>query len=156
MEVAESAGQSRSKTISRSGQLTMQLELSAKSIGHTRRIVKEHAQLWDIGDLDESLGFVVTELLTNVLLHAKLPTPAIRADLLVQRIPGGAVAVVHDDDPTIPRLEPGDVYAESGRGLQLVRDLATDLAFTPSTCGKDVTAILMQNPGPHPPGEAAA
>ncbi|MFD7026518.1 ATP-binding protein [Streptomyces sp. NPDC059917] len=109
--------------------------------------------------LADDLGLVVAELLTNVLRHAVHPdgTPVGRARCVVQRTPTGLVIVVHDDDPALPREQPADDEACSGRGLRIVRALASGLAIVPSpaaSVGTDIT--LDHEPPQHKHAESAA
>lgn len=129
------------------GQLSQELALSEKAIHHAKRIVMENVCLWGHDDLAFSVGVVMAELLSNVMQHARVPNNGTgkRARFVVQALPVGGhlVAVVHDDDPVLPkeRLAAGD--ALDGRGLTLVRGLAHSLTFAPAEGGKDVVAVFV-------------
>ncbi|MFE7483401.1 ATP-binding protein [Streptomyces sp. NPDC057552] len=139
------------------GQLRMVLELSPKSIHHAKTIATENACLWGVDDLAPDVGLVLAELLTNVLQHAR---PAGNretkvARYLVQRVPGGLVAVVHDDDPALPESRDADEESIGGRGLQLVSAVANHVSITPSPPGKDITALFLSGGDPNQSGAAA-
>ncbi|MFF3394805.1 ATP-binding protein [Streptomyces sp. NPDC002669] len=139
---AELVGAPRSETVCMNGQLTMRLSVSAELVRHARRIVVEHALMWDLEELSEDLGLTVSELLTSVLVHVRRGDGAPRAELLVQRTLDGAVVVVHDDDPTVPQEQPSDACDEGGRGFRVIRGLGAKLAITPSPQGKDIAAVF--------------
>ncbi|MER6196027.1 ATP-binding protein [Streptomyces sp. NPDC001586] len=125
--------------------MDLDLDLTEHSIHHARRLLVEGVRMWGLEELASDLGLVVTELLTNSLRHARQPNGAAagRARCLVQRVPSGLVAVVHDEDPRLPEERRADVDAIGGRGLHIVRQLAANVAITPSPAGgKDVVVIL--------------
>ncbi|MGW4199025.1 ATP-binding protein [Streptomyces sp. NPDC005004] len=131
-----------------STQLKEELVLSEKAIHHVKNIVMESVHMWGYGSLAFEVGLVVTELLTNVMRHAKVPGVAQkRARCLVQSLPvaqegGRLVVVVHDDDPTVPRERLPADDATSGRGLPLVRGLTHCFVFVPGNGGKDAVAVF--------------
>ncbi|MFE3558708.1 ATP-binding protein [Streptomyces sp. NPDC059193] len=129
--------------------MVLDLDLTEHSIHHARRMLVEGVRMWGLEELASDLGLVVTELLTNTMLHALGPDGAAvgRARCLVQRVPSGLVAVVHDEDPRLPEGRRGDVDALGGRGLHIVRQLAANVAITPSPGGgKDVVVMLSGAP----------
>lgn len=135
----------RSTAQSGPGQLLIELELSAKSIHHAKTIARENVCLWGLDELATDIGLTLAELLTNVMRHAAPPLrrqhPKV-SRCLVQRVPGGIVVIVHDDDPTMPQEREGDVDSLDGRGLKLVRALAADVTVVPSPTGKDIVAVF--------------
>lgn len=157
VEQLDAAPQARGMTDCRPGQLSMELELSPKAIHHAKTIAMENACLWGFDDLAPAIGLAMVELLTNVLQHA-MPAGgrAVKvARMLVQRVPGGVVAVVHDDDPTLPQYRELDQESLGGRGLRLVEAVASWVSVTPSPPGKDITAHFLSGGGVHP-GDVAA
>ncbi|WP_329176404.1 ATP-binding protein [Streptomyces sp. NBC_01477] len=134
----------RSTAQSGPGQLLIELELSAKSIHHAKTIARENVCLWGLDELATDIGLTLAELLTNVMRHAA-PTshgyPKV-SRCLVQRVLGGIVVVVHDDDPSLPQEREVDVDSLDGRGLMLVRALAADVTVVPSPTGKDIVAVF--------------
>ncbi|MFJ5635107.1 ATP-binding protein [Streptomyces goshikiensis] len=157
VEQLDAASQARGMTNSRPGQLLMELELSPKTIHHAKTIAMENACLWGFDDLAPDIGLAMAELLTNVLQHT-MPTGGRSvkvARFLVQRVPGGLVAVVHDDDPALPQCRDFDQESLGGRGLQLVDAVAAHVSVTPSPPGKDITALFLSGGNVHPPNAAA-
>lgn len=141
--------QTRGILHARPGQMDLDLDVTEGSIHHARHVLVEGVRMWGLDDLAVDLGLVVTELLTNTMRHARQPNgaPAERARCLVQRIPAGLVAVVHDEDPTLPEERIADADALDGRGLHIVREMAASMAITPSPGGgKDITVILNAPP----------
>lgn len=136
----------RSTTYSDARQLRIDLELSERSIHHARAMVGNNVRLWGLDELAADISLTVSELLTNVLRHAVAPHADAQytkvARCLIQRLPGGVVVVVHDDDPTLPTDRDVQHDSTTGRGLLLVRGIADDVVITPSGPGKDVTAIF--------------
>lgn len=144
--LAATAGPAHNTTPRRPGQLKMELELSARVIHHAKTIAAESVCLWGFDDLAHSVALALAELLTNVMRHVP-PVPGtggrVSGRCLVQRVPGGVVVVVHDDDPTPPCDPCGDPDSVSGRGLVLVRALAAAFTVTPGPSGKDITALFL-------------
>lgn len=135
----------RSVALGVPAQLTQELVLSEKAIHHVKKIVMESVRMWGYGGLAFEVALVVTELLTNVLLHAAVPdATSKRARLVVQALPatGRLVVVVHDGDANVPRERSAGGDAISGRGLPLIRGLAHSLVFVPAPSGKDAVAVF--------------
>ncbi|GAA1940175.1 ATP-binding protein [Kitasatospora viridis] len=133
-------GRSRALIRCGSGQLTMELTLAASKVRHARAVVVGCLRLWSLAELADDVAVIVTELLSNVLCHALTPdgSPDPQASLLVQWAPGGVVVIIHDNDPTIPGFSqrgPVDELSIHGRGLDLVRALASDFRFASSPAG---------------------
>jgi anti-sigma regulatory factor (Ser/Thr protein kinase) len=86
-----------------------------------RQLLDDVMALWDCDDVNEVAALLTSELVTNVVRHARtdlLLEVSLRASLL-------RVAAT-DEDPTIPQLGPvrPSPTAESGRGLHLINTLA--------------------------------
>lgn len=97
-----------------------------------------------------SAELVVTELVTNALLHGSPPL------LLHVRVTDGRVRLtVHDGSPLLPRRPADDPGAMTGRGLRLVEALASRWGVHHSTGGKAVWAEVAP-PGTPPPDDLAA
>lgn len=106
------------------------------------------AQLADLGastDLIDTARLIVSELVTNIALHA----PG-EADLSIGFENGHAVITCADrGTSTLPQLErPGD-DAEHGRGLQLVNALCAQVwARRRLGAGKRIVACISEGPTP--------
>jgi anti-sigma regulatory factor (Ser/Thr protein kinase) len=123
----------------------------ARAVGEARRFTVATLQRWGVADRAEDIALVVSELLTNALRHA-LPGPGeprgrrpVRLGLLQ---PGPCVLCAVADPsrrPPVP-AEPG-CLAETGRGLQVIAQLADTWGYTPpSETGKVVWAVLSAKP----------
>ncbi|MFG6299692.1 ATP-binding protein, partial [Streptomyces rochei] len=97
------------------------------------------------GAVAEDLVLIVSELVTNAVLHAKGPYA-----LTVSLEPGRAGVAVSDGSPGMSgrgsecgrrRIGPG------GRGLKIVRALGADLFVSRSGSGKQVIAVLTWQSG---------
>ncbi|MEU2564882.1 ATP-binding protein [Streptomyces longispororuber] len=132
-----------------------------------RRFATASARTWRLeATACEVLALVVTELVTNVILHSGSPRVTLRLRLL----PGLLRVEVHDTgcwhrrvtrrparhttgpdsgtpdsdavDSALDDVVDGVVYAESGRGLALVRACAAYTTVRPSRKGTTVLAEL--------------
>lgn len=91
-----------------------------RSVRDARRFVAEHLDDAD-QETAERMVLLVSELATNVVRHAE-------TDFLVVLTRTGGVwrVEVHDTGPGQPTVQRRDSARSSGRGLQLVNDLADD------------------------------
>ena len=89
-------------------------------------------------DTKDTLDLLVSELVTNAVLHATGVMISVRVQLDGQRVR----VEVEDDSPNPPPWRPGDDLAtweaEHGRGLQLISALASRHGWRPSSRGKRV------------------
>ncbi|MGH9296800.1 MAG: ATP-binding protein [Acidimicrobiales bacterium] len=84
----------------------------------------------------ESVVLVVSELVTNAVVHAKT-----ELELRISAKPSGRIRVeVLDDDTREPRVVAAGPLAERGRGLSIVESVAIDWGVTPCQSGKLVWA----------------
>jgi len=92
------------------------LEPHPASVGDARRLVREVLSETGRDDLAEAAALVVTELVTNALVHA-----GTRIGLLT-RVDGDGLRVeVTDGSPQLPTLRHNGTLAGTGRGLMLVQ-----------------------------------
>lgn len=103
----------------------------AVAVRATRAFVTE-SPLCDNVDA-EALALAVSELATNVILHAN--TPFI---VTVERLSDGVRVGIRDDNPTVPRIRDMDSLAITGRGLATVRSLSRHLHIEATGPGKTV------------------
>ena len=83
--------------------------------------------------LRDDIVLAVSELVANALLHG-----GAAEQLRIRRTPRRVVVEVFDREPTMPRPRIADADAESGRGLQLVRRVASRWGARPVPDGKAV------------------
>jgi hypothetical protein len=110
----------------------------------SRELVTEACARWDLPDLAGPACIVVTEMVNNVVAHARTPM----AVLLARHGDTMSVAV-RDDSPTIPRFAgPVPVTSYGGRGLLLIDSVADRWGSLALDAGKVVWAVLNGTDGP--------
>lgn len=92
--------------------------------------------------LVESVELLVSELVTNAIVHAH-SAPRVEVALTREVIR----VTVHDDDPTLPSARVPDLDRPGGRGLHLVGSLASRWGASPSDGGKVVWFELLRPTG---------
>ncbi|HEY8728978.1 MAG TPA: ATP-binding protein [Acidothermaceae bacterium] len=110
----------------------------ASSVGAARRMVKGELA-GGIGrsaagaELVEAASLLLSELVTNSIVHA-------RTDIEVRLIADEHMvrAEVSDGNPTVPSTRRSHELAGTGRGLQLMEQLATRWGVSASGVGKTV------------------
>lgn len=118
----------------------LQLAPEPASAAKARAFVVEHCP-YD-GHVRDAAKLLVSELVTNVVLHARTPMT-----VGIASADGAVLVTVTDGDARLPPIptEPGrpsEVPAESGRGLTLLRMLSADFGVTPDGDGKTVWTLL--------------
>jgi anti-sigma regulatory factor (Ser/Thr protein kinase) len=114
-----------------------------RSVRAARDFTLATLQRWGTAERSQDIALVVSELLTNALRHAVLtsgePRP-IRFGLLQ---PGSCVlCAVADPSRAAPVLQTRGSFAETGRGLQIIRALSDQWGFAPTDPGKVVWAMF--------------
>ncbi|MHC8421479.1 ATP-binding protein [Streptomyces sp. NB004] len=96
---------------------TVELQALPSRIGQVRRIVSAQLRYWHMDPLIDRASLGVTELLTNVHLHA-VPdkTCTVEMELLLERL----TVSVRDHDPRLPVVDDAAPLATCGRGLSMV------------------------------------
>jgi anti-sigma regulatory factor (Ser/Thr protein kinase) len=108
-----------------------------RSAGVARRFLRATLDDWDAAGFTDNAELILTELVTNAILHAKTEI-VIRVDL-------GARALrleVADGSPRQPIARHYSAEATTGRGLGLVDALAERWGVQPGADGKTVWAEL--------------
>jgi anti-sigma regulatory factor (Ser/Thr protein kinase) len=112
-----------------------------------RAVIGEACRLWGLADLEMPAAMVVSELVTNAIVHGHGQV------LLEATLRGAYVHVrVHDGstrEPVLgPPLDQGDVQRDNGRGLRLVERHCSAWGFLPRADGggKVVWATLRIRP----------
>lgn len=115
------------------------------SVPVARAKARAVAQAWGLSQIADSLEWVVTELVTNAVIHGRatrgsrvLVAYHLEDDLLRVEVRDAASGTVRVDSSA---HENGD-EPEGGRGLLVVAALATDWGVTPRVIGKSVWAEL--------------
>jgi anti-sigma regulatory factor (Ser/Thr protein kinase) len=118
-----------------------------------RRLVAAALREWDLVHLEEAAVLLVSEVVTNAVLHA-------RTELAVEICRLGAVVrvTVSDRSPARPQRRRPGLQAGTGRGLGLLAVMATGWGTGPAEdpWRKDVWFELPTDPSALPePGEGA-
>jgi len=85
-----------------------------------RAFVAEHLRSWDLDEAVDDATLLVSELVTNAILHARSPV-----DLVVRKVKGAVRVEVFDDGTGLPQPLDPDPEADDGRGLGLVQAVAS-------------------------------
>lgn len=98
-----------------------------------RAFVAEHLRSWDVEPAIDDATLLVSELVTNAILHARTPI-----DLIVRKVRTAVRVEVFDQgsgtaQPLYPELE-----APAGRGLGLVQAVASRWGVEDAEVGKTV------------------
>ncbi|WP_212908892.1 SpoIIE family protein phosphatase [Streptomyces sp. TS71-3] len=103
-----------------------------------RRFLQELLPAWGLADLLDDMELLVSEVVTNSLIHADT-----EVDVRLRESPHQIRVEVRDSDPRPPTIvadlgtgETGDAEAESGRGLLIVDALASAWGSSPAGRGK--------------------
>jgi anti-sigma regulatory factor (Ser/Thr protein kinase) len=120
------------------------LDPSPRSVPAARAWVRDLAETWELGDLDWTLMQLLTELVTNSVLHARTPV-LVR---LEQETATGAVRCeVTDYSPGRPRRRAHTAEATTGRGLQMLEQLSSSWGVDSTPAGKSVWFELRNGAG---------
>jgi anti-sigma regulatory factor (Ser/Thr protein kinase) len=113
------------------------LPADGRAAGLARRFVRRQLESWQLDDLLETALLLTSEVVTNAILHtASAPSLALARD-------GGGVRVtVVDGSPVPPRRRWSTATATTGRGMQLLQELATGWGWDPVGGGKAVWFVL--------------
>jgi anti-sigma regulatory factor (Ser/Thr protein kinase) len=125
--------------------LTRQIDLTARpeAAGQARRFAHSCLVDWHLDAMTDDIDLVVSELVTNALLHARTegrpagPAP-IRLEVLLNL--DSLVCRVTDSSAALPAQEAVGESAENGRGLFLVDVLSTQWGWFSGPVGKVVWA----------------
>lgn len=123
--------------------LTRQIDLTARpeSAGLARRFAHACLVAWQLDRLTDDVDLVVSELVTNALLHARSEgrrSAPIRLEVLCE--PQSLTCRVIDGSIAPPTQESVGDTAENGRGLLLVDILAAQWGWFSGPEGKAVWA----------------
>lgn len=107
-----------------------------------RRVAGECLRAWHLGRLVPSVTLVVTELVTNALLHARTAI-----DVTVTQLEDGVRVAVRDGHAGSPTVRHVDVDSTTGRGLVIVARLARRWGVERDSTGKTVWADVDSSAG---------
>jgi len=121
----------------------LDLPAAPQSAGAARRFAAAMLAEWGLADHCDGVDLVVSELITNALLHARSysrsdPKASVRLELEYDAGGGTLVCRVGDGSPLPPTPEQAGDTAESGRGLLLVEALSSAWDWSPAPGGGKV------------------
>lgn len=93
----------------------------------------EHLRSWDLAEAVDDSTLLVSELVTNAILHARSPV-----DLVVRKVKGAVRIEVFDDGNGVPQPLHADHEDDAGRGLGLVEAVATRWGVDDIDAGQSV------------------
>lgn len=116
---------------------TLSLSAAGSAPSQARRFVTRQLRAWALPQCEDVAALVVSELVTNALLHA-------RTDMVValRRSNGSVLVEVTDGSTVQPAERHFSVHAGTGRGLNLVASVAQDWGVRREQSGKTVWAAL--------------
>lgn len=119
------------------------LPADARVAGPARRLVRAQLLDWRLEDLLNAVVLLTSELVTNVLVHTG-GVPSLGID----RAGAGVRVTVCDASPVLPVQRRRSASATTGRGVQLLEDLADKWAATvrrrASPCGSSSPRLAIR------------
>jgi anti-sigma regulatory factor (Ser/Thr protein kinase) len=114
------------------------LPADVAGVGAVRQGIVAAVGAWGF-EATADLEVVLSELITNAIVHGRRPSAA-----TCRLLDGGFIEVAVDDDgPGTPAVQAGDDRSTGGRGLAIVQALAVDWGVEPHDAdGKRVWARL--------------
>ena len=129
----------------------VELQALPSRIGQVRRIVSAQLRYWHMDPLIDRASLGVTELLTNVHLHAQPDkTCVVEMELLLDRL----TVSVRDHDPRLPEVKAAETLSTCGRGLAMVAAVSESWGARPD--GEFGKVVWFTLPAPVAARELAA
>ncbi len=116
------------------------LPATAQATGLARQAVREALATWRVTHLEETAVLLVSELVTNAVLHARTPAAIMR--LRLETAEAFLRIEVRDADPSWPQPRTPTGLDESGFGFVLVDALADRWGVRDTPPGKTVWVEL--------------
>ncbi|MFD9127198.1 ATP-binding protein [Kitasatospora sp. NPDC059571] len=127
--VAGSGGHGTDRVDCSSRRRTFMVASNVEAVPQARHAVSEILETWGVeseSDLAYAVQLIVTELVTNAVVHAGQVTP--RIAVTVEAATGGELGVgVGDNDPGHPSAGAVSADATGGRGLAIIETLLAEL-----------------------------
>lgn len=110
-----------------------ELAAEPQSARAARRFVDETLARWDCAELLDIVTLLVSELVTNAVVHARS-----EVEVSVRLLPDAVRIEVADNEPTAPVLRHADGTDTGGRGMELVDSLARAWGIDERDDGKSI------------------
>ena len=120
--------------------VTLDLAPNPASVGEARRFTVDTLRRWDRDDLAAAGALLVTELVTNAILHART-----MVRVILERGADFVRVEVRDGSQVRPAVRNHGLDATTGRGLALVSRLADSWGVNIDGAGKVVWAHLAED-----------
>jgi anti-sigma regulatory factor (Ser/Thr protein kinase) len=121
-------------------QTTLTLPATGRAAGLARQATRDTLVAWQLAYLEETAVLLVSELVTNVVRHAR--SDALGMALRLEPAGASLVIEVHDGDPHEPRPRMPGRFDESGFGFVLIEALAGKWGVRQTATGKAVWVEL--------------
>ncbi|MFD1543702.1 ATP-binding protein [Nonomuraea guangzhouensis] len=115
-------------------------------IGQARDLVRDTLTSWNLHDLIDDITLVISELVTNALIHG---APPIR--LCLDLTPEAVTGHVYDQGAGRPRCLTVRHDSEHGRGMSIVAALTDEWRYEPAPCGTGKTIWFSRSLEPASP-----
>ena len=117
-------------------QMTVTLPATGRAAGLARQATRDTLAEWQVDHLEETAVLLVSELVGNVLRHAR--TRALAMALYLDLEVASLLIEVHDADARVPRPRRPETLDESGFGFVLIDALAGKWGVRQTEIGKAV------------------
>jgi anti-sigma regulatory factor (Ser/Thr protein kinase) len=132
-----------------SRQMTVTLPATGRAAGLARQATRDALAAWQVAYLEETAVLLVSELVGNVLRHAR--ARALAMALYLDLETASLLIEVHDTDTRVPRPRTPETLAETGFGFVLIEALAGKWGVRQTEVGKAVWVELdARQPVNHP------
>jgi len=122
---------------------SLRLPPTARSTTQARRFVLSALSEWDLDALRDTAALLTSEVVTNSVLHARTDI-----DVTVTRLDGGVAIEVSDGSRRAPVRRVQVDEATTGRGVELLQQLAAQWDVTLRDDGKTVRFTLSEGVDP--------
>lgn len=130
-------------------QATFSVAAEPTSVGDARRFLRSALYGWDADGFEETATLLVSEVVTNVVLHARTA-----AALVVRLVEDRLRVEVRDGSPLLPIAKQYGIEATTGRGVGLLDAMSSAWGVEATASGKTVWFEL--EAGDPADGEATA
>jgi anti-sigma regulatory factor (Ser/Thr protein kinase) len=129
--------------------MTVTLPATGRAAGLARQAARDALAAWQMAHLEETAVLLVSELVGNVVRHAR--ATALAMALFLDLEAATLLIEVHDTDPHEPRPRTPETLDESGFGFVLIEALAGKWGVRQTEIGKAVwVEIEVRQPANHP------